>query len=315
MHEQQLFNWNDPPSSAPLVRTTEAHTDPVSTPPAPPIEQAHLPDFESIPFAPPLAAAIEAGVFGMMVDGENVLDEEQVQAITIEHAAEMTSLLAELLQVEDALRTGEDPRTGRIPKNTDAATRLREYLEREEPRLKSSYGDLLAVYVGGFGEEAGRRLDLWVRKAVADCTIAPNSRYDPGHPWHYYHEGDNAPPIPLEDIEPSSDSGRFLADKLPKNRVKRIQTMKELLMNERERVKEDKRRYQEIVERGAEALSRYDREIAHTSDEMARATALSLKYNHICWGMGRVAWLEKQLGIGSGEILLSSDRGCVKSEP
>jgi len=127
--------------------------------------------------------------------------------------------------------------------------------------------------------------------------VAPSDRYDPGHPWHYYHEGDNAPPIPVEEIEGDIDIGKYIERELPKNPAKRAVRLRELLAKERERVVEDKRRYQEIVDRGAEALSRYDREIAHSCDEMARATALSLKYNHICYGMGRVAWLEKALGL------------------
>jgi hypothetical protein len=145
-------------------------------------------------------------------------------------------------------------------------------------------------------------LDTWTRKIVADCTIEPTDRYDPGHPWHYYHEGDNAQPIPVDQIEADLDIGRFIERELPKNPKKRAEKLQSLLSQERERVEHDKRRYQEIVERGAEALSRYDREIAHTSDEMARASSLALKYNHIRYGLGRVAWLEKRFGAKSPPI-------------
>ena len=131
MHEQQFFNWDYQSIPGAMARKLEVSADPVPTSQAPPIEQARLPDFDSIPFSPPLAAAIEAGVFGNAANGENALDEEEVQAITIEHAREMTSLLAELQEVEDALRTGEDPRTGRTPKTRESAARLQEYLQRE----------------------------------------------------------------------------------------------------------------------------------------------------------------------------------------
>lgn len=105
------------------------------------------------------------------------------------------------------------------------------------------------------------------------------------------------PPIPVEEIEPDIDAGRYIEQELPKNPAKRAEKLRTMLAEERQRVEEDKWRYQEIVERGAEALSRYDREIAHSNDEMAVATALSLKYNHIRYGLGRVAWLESRLGI------------------
>lgn len=56
-------------------------------------------------------------------------------------------------------------------------------------------------------------------------------------------------------------------------------------------------RYQSVVERGAEALSRYDREIAYGgNDELARASSLALPYNNIAWLSGRVLGLQRVLG-------------------
>mgnify|MGYP001591226359 CR=1 FL=1 len=68
-----------------------------------------------------------------------------------------------------------------------------------------------------------------------------------------------------------------------------------VLVGAEEALTADKERYVDIVQRGAEALSRYDREIAHTSDAMAVATALALKYNHISQGLGRVTWITQEL--------------------
>lgn len=310
--EQLEFAWPESPGPSQGAEVVSARSTLDSTPTKLP---ERFPDFESVPVAPPLKQAIEEGVFGVTETGPIEPDDEQIQFICIEQAQELVSLLADLQTVEDGLRTGEDPRTGKMPRTPKAAERLHQYLESEIPRLTAAYGDVLASYSNAFGDEAGSRLDLWVRKVVADCTIEPRGRYDPGHPWHYYHEGDNAPPIAVEDIDADPDAGRFLQNDLPKNRVKRLEKMESLLATERQRVDEDKQRYQEIVERGAEALSRYDREIAHTSDEMARATALSLKYNHLRWGLGRVAWLESQLGISPGENSLSSDHGRARNEP
>jgi hypothetical protein len=68
-----------------------------------------------------------------------------------------------------------------------------------------------------------------------------------------------------------------------------------MLTHEQAALTADQERYTDIVQRGAEALSRYDREIAHTSDAMAVATALALKYNHIGQGLGRAAWLANEV--------------------
>ncbi len=298
VQEQRLFNWDEPSRCDEPAPPSSPSRDQVP-PPQANLELAQLkaPSFDDVPIAPPLATAIEHGVFGLTTEGAYSPSEEDVRAITVEQATELMATLVELQSVEDGLRTGEDPRTSKVPRTDHAQLKLREFLEREAPRLATAYGDVLAAFANGFGEEAARALDLWVRKTVADCTIEPSSRYHPGHPWHYYSEGDAAPPIAVEDIGPDLDVGRHIERDLPKNRAKRTARMRAMLAEERQRVEEDRRRYQDIVERGAEALSRYDREIAHTSDEMARATALSLKYNHLRWGQGRLAWLESQLGI------------------
>lgn len=300
---QQTFDWfGERTTERPVAQPVAPD---VPGPTAPSLEflaAPRLPTFDTVPLAKPLPSAIEQGVFGTTTDGSIVPDEEAVQAITMEQATELTALLADLQTVDDAIRTGEDPRTGRVPRTPEGQSKLREYLERESPRFKVAYAETLGAYADAFGGEAAERLDLWVRKTVADCTIAPTHHYDPGHPWHYYHEGDNAPPIPVDDIEGDLDAGTYLERDLPKNRAKRLAKMQLLLATERARVEEDKRRYQDIVERGAEALSRYDREIAHTCDAMARASALSLKFNHLRWGLGRVAWLEDRLGLRAKDI-------------
>lgn len=119
------------------------------------------------------------------------------------------------------------------------------------------------------------------------------SSYGPGHPWHYLPQGDNASPVPFEDIPASDESARAMEQELPKPRVKRIIAARERLESERRELDEARVRYQEIIDRGAAALSRYDREIAYGSDdEMARAGTLALLYNQIAWRKGRIACLE-----------------------
>ncbi|MCC7290437.1 MAG: hypothetical protein IT449_00075 [Phycisphaerales bacterium] len=117
--------------------------------------------------------------------------------------------------------------------------------------------------------------------------------YGPGHPWHYYREGDNAPPIPFDDIPASEESGRAIKCELPKPKAKRIIAIRERLVSERCELDDARLRYQEIIERGAAALSRYDREIAYGgNDEMARAGTLALLFNQVAGRKGRIAFLE-----------------------
>lgn len=299
-HTQQLFDWarQSPDASSVQAPLEPKPTAPLESPkPETTLEELHPPEFLEVPIAKPLPEAIEAGVFGATTDGPIDPDDEEIRAMTEEHGNELVAILADIQAVEDARRTGEDPRTGKPPRTPEAEVKLREFLGQEEPRLRSAYAAAIDAYARGFGPEATATLDSWARKTVADCTIEPKDRYDLGHPWHYLPEGDNAAPAPADSIEPDIDIGKFIERELPKNPVKRKEKLQAMLEQERQRIAEDKRRYQEIVERGAEALSRYDREIAHTSDEMARATALALKYNHIRYGLGRVAWLEARLGV------------------
>lgn len=123
------------------------------------------------------------------------------------------------------------------------------------------------------------------------------TNYGPNHPWYYLPQGDNLPPVPVEQIPAAQGVGRFLEREVPKDPRKRTNKLRELLDIEHHDLSIDIERYQELADKGVAALSRYDREIAHGGNgELARASALALKFNHIAWGKGRVAWLEEQLG-------------------
>lgn len=272
--------------------------------PLPPIgacDQSQVEDWTP-PTATPLAAAVTHGVFGWTTEGPLEPDSEDVLAITTEHSFELRALLIDLQVVQDAVRTGCDPRNGRTPRNAEAAEQLRGRCESDERRLKQAYSDAIAVYAEAFGQDAADDLDRWVRARVTDSGEALNS-YEPTHPWHYLAEGDGAPPVPLNQISPDENAGNFLESSLPKNPTKRLERARQLLDEERKRLAADKLRYAEIIERGANALSRYDREIAYTSDDMAIACTLALKYRHISLGLGRIVWLEKQIAKEAGGML------------
>jgi hypothetical protein len=223
-----------------------------------------------------------------------VPDVDDIAALTAEHANEMIVLLCDCLNVQEAMRNGCDPVTGRIPRTPEKRQTLLDRLAKEEQRLTRAYSDAVAAFAECFGDDAAQSLDEWTRKTVADGGPS-RMPYSPTHPWHYFHAGDNAAPVPVEEIPADDDAGRFLDAGLPKNPAKRLAKLRDLLEREREQLDADQRRYAEVVERGAEALSRYDREIAHSSDAMARATALALKYRHVSLGLGRVAWIESEL--------------------
>lgn len=246
------------------------------------------------PIPAPLQIAVEAGVFGLDLDGPIVPDREQIETLTYEHANELIILLADSQVLEDAIRLEYDPATGRTPPAPEARQSLLARLDKEWKKLLQAYDDAIGAYGDGFGEAAVEALDKWVRKTLADGDQKPEP-YPPSHPWHYFHAGDNAPPVPVEEIPADPDASRWLSERLPKNPKKRSQVLHDMLEREQASLEADKARYADIVKRGAEALSRFDREIAHTSDAMAVATALALKYRHVSLGLGRVAWLMSQL--------------------
>lgn len=66
-----------------------------------------------------------------------------------------------------------------------------------------------------------------------------------------------------------------------------------MLDDQQRQLEEDKKRYQDLLERGPAALSDYDRNIAHGGeDELAWASAIALKFIHISGGLERVAQLQ-----------------------
>lgn len=143
------------------------------------------------------------------------------------------------------------------------------------------------------------------RPSEAASSLNANSlddhRYPPNHPWHYLGEGDNAPPVPFDDIPPAENYDGSVERDLPKPAVKRIIKARQILEAERTGLEQARLHYEDVIARGAEALSRYDREIAYGgNDELARAGTLALLYNQIAWRKGRIAFLKCTQGMGAG---------------
>lgn len=316
-HAQKEFDWaknkaDERPqhNEAKTCETGSREQQPVASPKEDQVG-AHLPPIagecfhpreQEPPVAQPLPGAVAHGIFGWTTEGPVEPDAEDVLAITTEHSHELRALLIELDVVQDAARNGCDPRTGKLPRTPETAAEMMKRCRSEEQRLKQAYANALAAYDEGFGQTATDLLDAWVRQQVAGPPVSTNA-YDLTHPWHYLSAGDGAEPIRLSDIPPDEQAGRFLEAAMPKNAKKRMTRIREFLEQERERLARDKLRYLDVIERGAEALSRYDREIAYTNDDIAVASTLALKYRHISLGQGRIAWLEEQIAAVARENL------------
>lgn len=130
-----------------------------------------------------------------------------------------------------------------------------------------------------------------VSSSEAEATAG--YRYPPNHPWHYTREGDNAPPVPFDEIPPAEEYGCSLERALPKPAAKRIIKARQLMEAERRDLEQARNRYEEVIARGAKALSHCDLEIAYGgNDELARAGTLALLYHQIAWRRGRIAYLK-----------------------
>jgi hypothetical protein len=156
---------------------------------------------------------------------------------------------------------------------------------------------LLSKYAQDFGETAARELDRWSLLKPQTGGVDDHG-YDPAHPWHYYHEGEGAEPMPLDQIPARPVTLEQFGVNWPKGLVKQRATMERVLASQRKQLEEDEQRYEELVQNGVEALSRYDREIAYAgNDDLAWASAIALKFAHISGGRGRIACLERRLRL------------------
>ena len=197
---------------------------------------------EAPPTPRPLSESIDAGIFGVEEDGSPVNPDGDGSCR--DHRVCCGRL---------------DGRAGAIPSGRRCSRSMRRISGRKPPR----------------------RLDRWSRlKPEADDTRS--AEYDPGHPWHYYDRGDGADPLPLDAIPARIVTTEQFNVKWPKNAAKRRAMMQQMLTSQMTQLAEDEKRYQRLVDDGVDALSQYDREIAHGgNDDLAWASAVALKYNHI----------------------------------
>jgi hypothetical protein len=246
------------------------------------IDNNNIDQPEGPPIATPLQSSVDKGVFGF--DGIPPCPVNP----SVEEIAELTDRLA--FEMEEILLAKVSPRPMHDRELAGGAA-----------RLDAQYEYALQKYREDFGVPAAKDLDAYVRRRVA--TELADQQYGPGHPWHYYHEGDGAEPPPCESITPASRS--FDLDRaLPKDAAKRHAKLIQMLEQAEHSLADDKLRYVDLVERGAAALSDYDRRIAHGgNDDLAWASAIALKYNHISGGLARLATLKQMVEDIANESL------------
>ncbi|MCE9590262.1 MAG: hypothetical protein K8S99_07035 [Planctomycetes bacterium] len=274
-------------------------------------------DFRST-FPSPRPDALEAGVLA-----PEDADDDGLRSIHEEHARQCVALLCDLDAVETATRAGIDPRTNKSPRTEKQRARLQEFLRQEPVRLKRELVEAMDAYANAFGDVAADAFRAFIascpRTGAAEATPCPTStsecpeadaatvskphQYGPGHPWHYLAEGDGAAPPAVEEIEAAPFKPEHLGVKLPKNPQKRQAMLRKMLADQRRQLEQDTERYQDVLERGVEALSRYDREIAYGgNDHLAVASTIAFKHSHIAYAKARVAWLESQTGLSASGV-------------
>lgn len=139
--------------------------------------------------------------------------------------------------------------------------------------------------------------DIATNDEPADPDI---DRFPRGHPWHYLERGDNATPSPASLVPPNPTARSAVERDLPRQPAKRIVAARSHLEHDQAKLAETIREYEAVVERGADALSQFDREIAYRGDlEMARAGSIAILYNQIAWWRGRVQALEGETDRGT----------------
>lgn len=134
-------------------------------------------------------------------------------------------------------------------------------------------------------------------ESVADAEAGD---YDPTHPWYYKLGGK---PLTVEEIEPaeiSDTSASVHIGRLPKDAKARAEKLRTVLERNRDTLARDSGRYRDLVERGAEALDEYERALMEEAGDDEDSSnelqdALALRHNHIAYGKGMVAALERLL--------------------
>lgn len=215
---QQEFKWEQ--SSRPPAEPSVAAT---------PLDEHHPPDARAeergqpcddrLPIPQPLREAVSAGVFGQATDGPIDPDEEPPSPTNMRMSLWVCPAKS---------------RTSKIPFETAAAQAPDGY-QRTNTRKPGSAANSRPRTNGRDKPTPGR--------TAATPTTTPVTR---GTTFGAV----NAMPLPVNEIPANADVARFIEADLPKNPARREKKIRGLLEDERRRVADDEKRYEEIVERG-----------------------------------------------------------------
>lgn len=185
-NQQLQFDWsgsaaNDPSSVAkttclPEVPSEQPNAMLEMAAPENAVSSIELPWDFATTFPEPLPEALAAGKLG-----DEDLSREQLASIHEEHAREFESLLRDLEAIEEAKRTGINPKTGTRPRTEKAREQLRRYLETAPSEIQQTLDILVGVYEDAFGASAASafREAIEARHAGIAVTASAQSQSSP----------------------------------------------------------------------------------------------------------------------------------------
>lgn len=257
-------------------------------------------DFRSS-FPEPLEEAIEADRIS-----PDDLAPEAIAAIHAEHAKEALAVLERKRSLTEAVMQNSHPDSGASITTDRQRERLLTRHASEPGVLDTHFDALIDVYAEVFGLDAAEHfrtaIIAWHHgvevRSVTSGTPASEAIerddpcYSPGHPWHYYKDGDAVAPCSVEAIPPAEGEPATFGIRLPSNPAKRRAKLVSLRVEAADALSHAERRYQELVARGVDALSPYDRQIAYGGNvDLAWASSIALAYNHVSYGRGKLKHL------------------------
>ncbi|MEZ6074048.1 MAG: hypothetical protein R3C10_28165 [Pirellulales bacterium] len=124
-----------------------------------------------VPRHVPAPEAIQAGVFGVDLDGPLRPNAEEVRAITEEQAQELVCLRLDMDYLAWCERTESDLATSRRPTTRKRREVLPTQLQHALVRTLRQYRDCLAAYADAFGSIASDELEYYVQAVAA--ALAP----------------------------------------------------------------------------------------------------------------------------------------------
>lgn len=132
--------------------------------------------------------------------------------------------------------------------------------------------------------------------------------YSPGHPWYYKLGGKI---LTIDEIEPMDVDPEMFA-----YCRKRYKSASEMLAAHEASFAREAVLYNDLVARGIEAVSKFDRECAYGGDDqMAYCGSLSLVHNHLCYDKGYIKYIRENCQLADQTALIAVEPKKPVSRP